>query len=244
MMTTVMLRNALVIMCCIVNALGERISFANSATVEHCARTNSQCSLLPDYGFTGPETSRENRRHGSAVEPGCSAANDTFGWEGPYECIGRYCVYTNNAFGGGISIITTYKNSQAIFKLSENSSRGSSSQCVNAQEVPGKGIGLVANNTIKRGDAVMSWLPTLVVHLSLVDELNSKEQAILLDAAVARLPGHRRNDFFAQVASLGGHRIRDILFTNSFQLAIPREDGRHFANFPAVSRFNHDCRPK
>ncbi|KAF3016754.1 SET domain-containing protein 5 [Neopestalotiopsis sp. 37M] len=60
---------------------------------------------------------------------------------------------------------------------------------------------------------------------------------------MAHLSEEKREKFLAQAGELGGHRILDIMFTNSFQINLGGHDGQHFGNFPDVSRFNHDCRP-
>ncbi|KAL2752243.1 hypothetical protein ACRALDRAFT_1066285 [Sodiomyces alcalophilus JCM 7366] len=53
-----------------------------------------------------------------------------------------------------------------------------------------------------------------------------------------------------QAGRFGGHKVADIVTTNSFQVDLGGDGsggsssaGHHYANFPEVSRFNHDCRP-
>ncbi|KAK9771139.1 hypothetical protein AB5N19_00367 [Seiridium cardinale] len=60
---------------------------------------------------------------------------------------------------------------------------------------------------------------------------------------MAQLPPAEQQQFLAQAGEFGGHKISDIMFTNSFQISVQGQDGQYFGNFPAVSRFNHDCRP-
>ncbi|KAK7951304.1 SET domain-containing protein 5 [Apiospora aurea] len=109
--------------------------------------------------------------------------------------------------------------------------------------VPGKGIGLVATRLIRRGEEIMTARPAVVAHEDLVDELELASQNALLDHAARVLPGERRKRFLAQAGELGGHRIADIMFTNSFQVSLGLQGEPHFGNFPEVSRLNHDCRP-
>lgn len=49
------------------------------------------------------------------------------------------------------------------------------------------------------------------------------------------------------MAHFGGHKILDILATNSFQMNLDPAGkdttAHHYGNYPEVSRFNHDCRP-
>ncbi|KAH8893841.1 SET domain-containing protein [Thozetella sp. PMI_491] len=170
-------------------------------------------------------------------------------WEGPHSCAGVFCVYSNWAFaaGKGVVVISTARSAEAIAKLPAFRSVAtrftSHDDLFRLTEVPGKGLGLVAQRPIRRGLPIMARSPTVIAHRRIVDELSQDEQERLLEAAVARLPGATRTTFLAQMGHFGGHRIRDIIFTNSFELGLPVEDGHHFANFPEASRFNHDCRP-
>lgn len=109
----------------------------------------------------------------------------------------------------------------------------------------------------------MARPPAVVVHRAFVDDLGAAEQARLLRSAVAQLPGPTREVFAAQMGlhhtgggggDDAGARAVDIMLTNSFEMGLPavavsRDGGgwdgrRYFGNFPEVSRFNHDCRPK
>ena len=51
----------------------------------------------------------------------------------------------------------------------------------------------------------------------------------------------------SQMAHFGGHKIVDIIATNSFQMNLDPtgkdQNAHHYGNYPEVSRLNHDCRP-
>lgn len=173
-----------------------------------------------------------------------ATANETTGWDGPRHCIREYCVYSNRQFSGGIVVITDSANAKRIADLPHLAIDKTIAPPYYATEVPGKGIGLVANRTIPRGEPIMTWQPTYMIHRRLTDELTPSEQQHILDAALLKLPAPRRRAFSRQLGQFGGHKVSDILLTNSFQMAVDSgEAGHHLGNFPDVSRFNHDCRP-
>ncbi|KAK7970572.1 Het domain protein [Apiospora saccharicola] len=172
-----------------------------------------------------------------------AAAED--GWIGPYLCLGRFCVWSNDGYGdGGAAVVTTLSSRHEVARL-PNRFPGAVHDASHFQAVsiPGKGIGIVATRLIRRGEEIMAIRPAVVVHEDLIDELELDCQNTLLDQAASALPDERRQLFLAQAGELGGHRIADIMFTNSFQVSLGAEGQRHFGNFPEVSRLNHDCRP-
>lgn len=168
------------------------------------------------------------------------------GWNGPHLCLGRFCVWSNDGHGdGGASIVTTLSDKHEVARIPNRSpDAGHDASLFKAVTVPGKGIGLVATRRIRRGEEIMAIRPAVVVHEDLIDELELHGQNALLDQAARALPDARRQLLLAQVGELGGHRIADIMFTNSFQVAVGSKRQWHFGNFPEVSRLNHDCRPR
>ncbi|KAK6842088.1 short/branched chain specific acyl-CoA dehydrogenase [Apiospora arundinis] len=166
-------------------------------------------------------------------------------WIGPHSCLGRFCVWSNDGYGdGGASIVTTLSNKHKVAQISKRAHDvDHDTSHFQAAAIPGKGIGLVATRLIRRGERIMAMRPALVVHEDLIDELALDSQNKLLDQATRALPEERRGIFLAQAGELGGHRIADILFTNSFQVSLSMGGDWHFGNFPEVSRLNHDCRP-
>lgn len=115
--------------------------------------------------------------------------------------------------------------------------------------IPGKGLGLLASRHLHRGDPIMSQTPVLLVHRAFLESPAPSDHHFsqrLLDSAVDALPDPTRSLFLSQLGHFGGrHRVTDILATNSFQTDIGGDEGggHHYANYPEVSRFNHDCRP-
>ncbi|KAJ2977480.1 hypothetical protein NUW58_g7799 [Xylaria curta] len=167
-------------------------------------------------------------------------------WKTFPDCFGEYCVYTNNDFfGKGISLITTAQNHVRVaqIQVAQTASRLDDEKARIAK-IPGKGKGLVATKAIRRGERIMAARPALLVHRNIFSELQFEDVYYLMDMAVENLPRPRRTSYLAQAGTMGGHKITDILFTNSFQMGLgDDDDGFHYGNFPEVSLLNHDCRP-
>lgn len=206
---------------------------------------NEDASCRPNSTPVSPEASTNRlARHGTETP---ASSNET-GWEGPAHCMRGYCLYSNRRFaGGGIVVITTAENAKRIAEIPEITTARSGPPPFFATEVPGKGNGLVANRTIRRGEVIMTWQPTFVIHRRLPDDLRQEELHHVLNAALLKLPAPRRRAFLKQLGQFGGHRVSDILLTNSFQTVVGAEgggeEGHHHSNFPNVSLYNHDCRP-
>ncbi|KAI1133680.1 hypothetical protein F5Y10DRAFT_3446 [Nemania abortiva] len=165
-------------------------------------------------------------------------------WNASPDRFGEYRIYTNNDFGQGISLITTAKNYDHIkqIQVPEIASRPGHGK-TRIVEIPGKGRGLVATRAIRRGERIMAARPALLAHRDAFMDLPLEDIYSLMDMAVNSLPKPRKESYLAQAGTMGGHKITDILFTNSFQVALGDHDGFYYGNFPDVSIFNHDCRP-
>ena len=160
-----------------------------------------------------------------------------------------YCVYTSrNFYGGrGISIIATPEAANTLASsnwfMSAHISGTLNNETTTAPgykltPLPGRGLGLVANTTYKRGDLIMSEIPLLLSSLGLEkSNLTEKEQMRLYRTAASRLPIQSRE----MVMGLHGHpdpdSVHDRFNANAFNVF-------DFAGiFPAIARLNHDCRP-
>ncbi|KZL72140.1 het domain protein [Colletotrichum incanum] len=180
---------------------------------------------------------------------------EPLGWTGPHGCAGSYCLYANRGFadGRGIVIISTPGNVQKAKDLERNlqgqsveEDPSSSKPPFQITEVEGKGLGMIANKTLARGDTVMLKPPVLLAHRAFIERTPPADRHFLLDAVAGLLPPPTRKSFLGQMGHFGGHQVSDIMATNSFQMDIgggAQGDGHHYGNFPEVSRYNHDCRP-
>ncbi|TEA15067.1 Secondary metabolism regulator laeA [Colletotrichum sidae] len=168
-----------------------------------------------------------------------------------YCCTGKYCLYANRDFdaGRGIVIVSTPANVQKLKDVGQRlqcedlEAQLPSNPPFHIAEVAGKGVGLIANKTLTRGDNVMLKSPVLVAHRAFIEKTPAAEQHLLLDAVLDFLPRMTRSGFLDQMGHFGGHKISDIMATNSFQVDLGGADGHHYGNYPEVSRYNHDCRP-
>lgn len=230
----------------ILTLVGLSHGFTGPDTAEFCA-WNPLLSLRDDICSSGSDHSRQDivtGHHGRPSSNPSISSNQT-GWDGPKHCVGEYCVYSNRQFAGGIVVITNRENARRISKFPEVAVPRPGPPPFYATEIPGKGTGLVANQTIKRGEPIMTWQPTFMIHRKLTDDVAPEDLRYILDAALVKLPAPRRRAFLRQLGQFGGHRVSDILLTNAFQMDVGGEgaEGHHLGNFPDVSRFNHDCRP-
>ena len=224
--------------------------------------SNHQRPLLPVSIAGGGDDEKRGNHHDE----------DKWGWIGPHGCVLGWCLWSNPSFarGRGISVITLQENMSQLratgLGLNQNISTGEnpSPPPFEIKPVKGKGLGVVANRTIKPGTSLMTYPPVLVVHKAFLETAPTRERNQLLDRATSVLPASTRAEFEAQAAagsssssssSPTGHRVTAVLMTNSFQVALPgisspEHQGRHhqhqhhyYANYPEVSRLNHDCRP-
>ncbi|KAI1170544.1 hypothetical protein F4777DRAFT_108202 [Nemania sp. FL0916] len=166
-------------------------------------------------------------------------------WKTLRSCSAKYCIYTNkNFYGEAISVITTAHDRGRIGKIrAPEAISKSDRELAKVVEIPGKGRGLVATRTIRRGERIMASRPAFLVHRDIFREVALEDIYSLVDTAVNSLPTSRKDAYLAQAGTMGGHKALDILFTNAFQISLGEHDGFHYANFPEVSILNHDCRP-
>lgn len=168
------------------------------------------------------------------------------GWRGPHGCVEGFCLYSNPGFYGGRGIVAiTLEVHLSTLKGLQSQPRGlDAPSSFHVEAVPGKGLGVIADRELNRGEAVMPRPPAFLAHRRfLEDHASSEQQHALLDKAVNFLPAETGKLFLAQMAHLGGHRVNDILMTNGFQVVLGGPDSHHYGNYPEISRLNHDCRP-
>lgn len=167
-------------------------------------------------------------------------------WEGPHNCIGKYCVFSNRQFRGGIVLATTAENAAIVKRMvkeyTPKAEDDTKSPSYYEADIPGKGLGLIANRTIRMGEHIMSNTPAAMMQLSLHNTMPDKYQVGMYNMAVQKLPAPTRRAF----RSLVGDTIVDILNKNCFRMDIDgdKEEAHHLGCFLDVARFNHDCRPK
>ncbi|GKT82724.1 LOW QUALITY PROTEIN: HET domain protein [Colletotrichum tofieldiae] len=178
---------------------------------------------------------------------------EPLGWTGPHGCAGGYCLYANRGFadGRGIVIISTPENVQKAKSLEQalqtqpvEEDPSSSRPSFQITEVEGKGLGMIANKTLARGDTVMLKPPVLLAHRAFIERTPRRTGTSFSMPSQGSSLARRGRASWARWVTLAG--TSDIMATNSFQMDIgggAQGDGHHYGNFPEVSRYNHDCRP-
>ncbi|KAL2150566.1 hypothetical protein VTH82DRAFT_7129 [Thermothelomyces myriococcoides] len=188
------------------------------------------------------------------------------GWWDSKICSGSYCVYTNHRIGNGRGIVAVTRpdDFQKFERFEQHLNRGENQwlqdpESFKPADIPGKGPGLVATKTIRRGKPLMVWSPVLAVHKSFFEHVTKrKERDRILEAAVSFLPEATRIAFDKQRARPGDtegtnpRSVEDIILAHPFEIDLgymtfrrmdSDEHSRHYVNYPEVSLFQHDCRP-
>ncbi|OHE91877.1 hypothetical protein CORC01_12830 [Colletotrichum orchidophilum] len=111
----------------------------------------------------------------------------------------------------------------------------------NVDTIPGKGLGAVANTSIRSGDIVLREHP-VILQLAEVSRSIGRMQALwVLEEGFIRLPREDQERVFNLSRSTGGHILEDIIRTNTFGATLNKV--AHFGLFPNVARINHACKP-
>ncbi|KAI3395973.1 hypothetical protein diail_612 [Diaporthe ilicicola] len=175
-------------------------------------------------------------------------------WIGGDQCVGTYCLYHSKNFAGGrgIAAITTPDNIAKVkevgdllhqYEVSFNKNGGDNLP-FRVAEVQGKGNGVLANQSLSRGDPIMAHTPVLLIHQAFKEEPEKDRQHHLLDLALESLPEKSADLFMGQMAhNPDEHPVAARLTTNAFRLDVGGDDGQHYGAFPEVGKTNHDCRP-
>ncbi|EAQ93058.1 hypothetical protein CHGG_01293 [Chaetomium globosum CBS 148.51] len=162
-------------------------------------------------------------------------------WKGPEHCHVEFCIFSNPESGEGMSLVTTSRSAFAVAIAETPLSTGLEAGSFYEAEIPGKGSGLIANRTIRKGEIIMERPPALLIQAEPHVDLEPEVRDEVYQAAVDRLPEPARARFLRQV----GSTIYDKVERNSFRIFVDgdRKHSAHLGVFPEVSKFNHDCRP-
>lgn len=163
-------------------------------------------------------------------------------WDGPYDCIESYCVFVNPKLNDGlvlispepnVGVIDNFSNTKELFKHE--------TPPFYATPIPGKGIGLIANRTIKKNEIIFHTTPAMLVQFGPHLDFDGETRLELYDRAVAHLPPTAQEHFQSQYGEDAFMKVD----RNAFRLFIngERPYSGHLAVYPQVSRMNHDCRP-
>ncbi len=143
----------------------------------------------------------------------------------------EFCAFSNPAFNGGdgISIITTRESMPKIASRSvfndesdiQGHHKSSDAAPYEVADIPGKGFGLIATESIRYGQLIMSRTPAVVVNTKAINGLERGHLADLLRNGIESLSEeHRRHYLNLSTHDSAGtyeERIYKIFKTNSFR---------------------------
>lgn len=162
------------------------------------------------------------------------------------------CVYTNATFsqGRGISIFTTPKIAEEYASLLPfHDAEILQKRGINSPEgpwytkaLPGKGIGMLARQDLKRGDLITAYTPYLLAHAENV--LSTQEREKFFRLALDQLPAASQEHYLslAKYFHEPSVVVQDIVKANVFEMQLAGQ--MHLAVVPEPSRLNHACAPK
>ncbi|OTA62636.1 SET domain-containing protein [Hypoxylon sp. EC38] len=167
----------------------------------------------------------------------------------------KLCVFTYTKLRGefGISIITTPEAAAAGVGILDDPdekweewARGrhplvvSDPPLYEVRDLREKGMGVVANRTIRKDEVVMLRYPVMV---KIMDSRRWKQQDVLklLHRGAMQLPPKEARQMMKLAHSKGGYIVDDIINTNAFGVLVGNVD--HSGLYLDVSRLNHACKP-
>lgn len=161
----------------------------------------------------------------------------------------EYCVYTSASFanGRGISIVTTPIQAAELVKLPVFTqpsdlalalANNNDDPLYEAQESPGRGIGLIAKKTLHKGDLIFRETPSILQHRTTFDVLQQNDISALQNVAAQRLPETLRKSVLDLCGHFGGDHVGDVMNTNAFRVEIGElghNMTRYTGLFPSIS---------
>lgn len=155
--------------------------------------------------------------------------------------IREFCAYVDPHFAGGrgIAMVTSpeiaeYVNTKTPAFTDPKLFNGASPHShaypsFYEKQIPGRGVGLIANQTIHRGDLIFRYAPVLVMH---VDALKSTDG---FHRVVKKLPPKTYELFMGLHAEFIGDRVDSIIYTNGFQGRLGPDDELHYIVLPEIA---------
>lgn len=158
----------------------------------------------------------------------------------------KFCVYTTQKFAHsrGMSLWTTPEHSEEILKLPAFTNpdilRGVNEEPnppYESRQLPGRGVGLIANRTLHKGDHIFSNTPVFMIEEGIFDIFAKRDRVPYLRRGVQQLPGRSEKLFMDLCGHFGGNPFEDIVNTNSFAVDMWEDDEETAYNlvFPEIS---------
>lgn len=192
---------------------------------------------------------------GAPVCASVSKAVDIYGldsapfnsWDGPLDCLGEYCIYSNRAISKHPWAIlsTTPEAARGLashFRIVPNDQPISDPPPYPVSQLPGKGRGLIANRLIHKGQRIIAEDAILALHTGAHVQLPPDRRSHLYDLILENLPREARDEFLSQV----GEDFTTIIDRNGSEIHTGRDSDAvsYVGAFPEQALINHDCRPK
>ncbi|POS81388.1 hypothetical protein DHEL01_v200222 [Diaporthe helianthi] len=173
-------------------------------------------------------------------------ASPSTSWDGPLDCQGEFCVYSNRAVSKhSWAILCTTpeaaRDLQSYFHITTNKPIHPEAAAYDVAEIPGKGRGLIARRKISKGEPIIAEDSILALPIHAHLELPPDRRTGLYDMVLENLPHEARDEFLSQV----GEDVTTIINRNGFEIHTGRDDDdvRYVGAFPEQALINHDCRP-
>ncbi|RYP70443.1 hypothetical protein DL771_005484 [Monosporascus sp. 5C6A] len=117
--------------------------------------------------------------------------------------------------GGGIVLVTSQRNADIVSSFpTVLDADAASPPPFYAADIPGKGVGLIANRTIRRGELIMMRPSTMMVQIAAHHGLDPENRDRLYKRALSRLPKRAQDSFMSQI----GRDIGEKIDMNAFQV--------------------------
>lgn len=135
-------------------------------------------------------------------------------WEGPEHCVNETCIISNDHMGDGIVLITSEINAKIASNFPVTGNNGAAALPFHVAEVPGKGVGIVADRKIRKGETILIRSPTMMVQTAPHVGMESGTRDVLYDLAVGKLPTRGRELFMSQMGKDIYNKIETNCFSN------------------------------
>ncbi|KAK3687156.1 hypothetical protein B0T22DRAFT_422423 [Podospora appendiculata] len=190
-------------------------------------------------------------------------SHSVFPWTFPPKCPGLetdnstsstlHCIFTSAEFrnGHGLSLITSTTTASNLVGLDAFDDRpmpqaaerratwGPAYEIV---EIGGKGKGLVASRTIRRGEIILVDFPAILIATSFLANTKPHHRRRLIKQAISQLPEETRRRFYALSRGPEKYEVDAIVGVNSNSVMLGDND-LHVGVFTEAARINHDCQP-
>ncbi len=170
-------------------------------------------------------------------------------WIQPPECVptdnetDSFCVFSARGFAGGrgVSILTTPDGIEDIQqlraftekKILSNVNKRLQPPPFEERQLPGRGVGLIANKTIHRGDRIFAHSAILLLDSDAWENLEDDEWIEMEKKAVNNLPQPTKQLFMDLHGHEGIDPISDRINTNAFEVEIGEDT--FYAVFPEIA---------